>query len=97
MPIVIMPRSPTNTTRLKANLLVQILDHFQHRGLIQTIAGEDMMGNRPSIHHHHPDDDLPVAWSSVATVAELAQLRRASSFEVRRSNVVEDQVRLQAE
>jgi len=38
-----------------------------------------------------------VARLAVAAVAEASQLRRAGPFEISRSNVVEDQVRLQAE
>jgi Type IV secretion-system coupling protein DNA-binding domain len=31
-------------------------------------AGEHMMCDRPTLHHHHADDDLPVAWFAVTTV-----------------------------
>ena len=69
---VTMPRSPTKTTRSSPNRCRRSCDHFRHRGLVQPIAGEHMMGNRPALHHHHPHHDLPVARLAIPAVTESA-------------------------
>jgi hypothetical protein len=63
-----------------SQLLHRGLHHFVDRGLIQTVAGKHMMGNRPTI-HHDADHDLPVAGFAITAVAESPQLRRSGSFE----------------
>src|SRR6266851_2997417 len=89
-----VPHEP-HSVQLKPR--VQVLHHFPHRGLIETIAGEHMVGDRPAFHHHHPDHDLTIPGFAISAVAETSQLGRARPFEVGGGDVIERQVGLQAE
>jgi hypothetical protein len=60
------------------------------RRLIQVIAGKYVMGDRPPLHHDHADHDLTVPWLVISAESKSAQLSRASPFEVRGRDVVED-------
>ena len=70
---------------------------FAATGVIQTVAGKHMMGNRPTIHHDHADHDLPVAGFAITAVAESPQLLGSGSFEEGGGYVIEHQIRAQAE
>ena len=74
------PGRPQKTITVQLKSPVQDLDHFQHGGLIQTITGKDVMGYRPAVHHHHPDDHLAVARLAVPAISETAQSGWAGSL-----------------
>ena len=77
--------------------LPQISDDFLNRGMVDAVAGPDMMGDRPAGDHHHADDHLDVLRLAVAAVAVLGEVVRPGALEVGTGDVVEDQIGLEAE
>src|SRR5206468_174035 len=77
--------------------LTQILDDLLDGGMVDAVAGPDMMGDRPAGDHHHADDHLDVVRLAVAAVAVLGEVLRPGALEIGAGDVVEDQVRLEAE
>jgi hypothetical protein len=59
---------------------MQILDCFPHRGLVQPIAGEHVMGDLPAVHHHythrHPPGMFPLLAAGTAMLAGFGTLKR---------------------
>src|SRR6516162_6959447 len=82
---------------LQPEALPEILHHSAQRDLVQTITGKDMVGYRPALHHHHPEQNLAMTGFAVPAVATAGQLRRPLAFKVGGGQVVENQVRLQTE
>src|SRR5271166_173455 len=55
------------------------------------------MRDRPASHHHHPDNHLGVVRLFVSAVAVSGEVDWSSTLEVGAGDVVEHQVRLEAE
>ena len=77
--------------------LAQIADDFLNCGMVDAVAGPDVVGDRPAGDHHHADDHLDVLRLAVAAVAVLGEVVRAGALEVGAGDVVEDQIGLEAE
>ena len=77
--------------------LAQIPDDLLDCGMVDAVAGPDVMGDRPAGDHHHADDHLDVVRLAVAAVAVLGEVGRPGPLEVGAGDVVEDQVGLEAE
>ena len=54
-----------------------------------------MMGNRPAVDHHHTDQHLAVARLAITTMSMFGQPRRPVPLEVRRRQIVEDQIHVE--
>ena len=61
------------------------------------ISRPNVMGNRPTGDHYHVHDDLDIVRLAVSTMPVLGELRGANPLEVSTGDVVEDQIRLEAE
>ena len=81
----------------KREARAQIRDHILHRRRIDAVARPYVMRDRPARHHHHADHHLHVLRLAVATVAVFGEVLRSRSLEVGTCDVVQHQVRLQAE
>ena len=77
--------------------LAQIFDDLLNCGMVDAIAGPDMMGDRPAGDHHHADDHLDVLRLAIAAVAVPGEVVRPGALEIGTGDVVEDQVGLEAE
>src|SRR5262249_49056268 len=77
--------------------LAQILDDFLDRGMVDAVPRPDVMGDRPAGDHHHADDHLDVLRLAVAAVAVTGEVVRAGALKISTGDVVEDQLRLEAE
>src|SRR5208282_429463 len=78
--------------------LVQVGDGLADGGVVHFVAGPDVMRDRPAGHHHHGDDHLDVVRLAIAAVAVLGKAgRRPGALEVGAGDVIEHQVRLEAE
>src|SRR5262249_49427217 len=75
----------------------QIIDDLLNCRMVDAIAGPDVVGDRPAGDHHHADDRLDVVRPAVAAVAVLGEAIRPGALEIGAGDVVEDQVRLEAE
>ena len=76
---------------------VQVGDSLADGGVVHLVAGPDMMRDRPAGHHHHGDDDLDVVRLAIAAVAVFGKAGRPGALEVGAGDVLEHQVRLEAE
>jgi hypothetical protein len=74
---------------------LQIHEHGLHGRGVAPIALEHVMRNRPAVDHHDAHQDLAVAGLAVPTVPVLGQCRWPVPLEVRRCQIVEDQVHVQ--
>ena len=76
---------------------MQVADDLLDGGMVDAVAGPDMMGDRPARDHHHADDDLHVLRLAIAAVAVLGEVVRAGTLEIGAGHIVEDQLGLEAE
>src|SRR5262249_60782562 len=81
----------------EAESLLQVGDDLLDRLVIDSVARPDVMGDRPARDHHHAHHDLNVARLAVAAVTVLGEVTGASPLEISAGDVVQDQVRLEAE
>ena len=77
--------------------LVQVVDGLADGGMVHLVAGPDVMRDRPARDHHHSDDHLDVVRLVVAAVAVLGEAGRPGALEVGAGDVIEHQLRLEAE
>ena len=77
--------------------LVQVGDGLADGGVVHFVAGPDVMRDRPAGHHHHGNDHLDVVRLAIAAVAVLGEVGRPGALEVGAGDVIEHQVRLEAE
>ena len=82
---------------VESESLVQVADGLCDGGVVHLVAGPDVMRDRPASHHHHGDDHLDVVRLAVSAVAVLGEVGRPGTLEVGAGDVVEHQVRLEAE
>ena len=68
-----------------------------HGGVVYFVAGPDVMRDRPAGHHHHGNDHLDVVRLAIAAVAVLGEIGRPGALEIGAGDVIEHQVRLEAE
>ena len=76
---------------------VQVGDGLADGGVVHFVAGPDVMRDRPAGHHHHGNDHLDVVRLAIAAVAVLGEVGRPGALEVGAGDVIEHQVRLEAE
>src|SRR5208337_3885988 len=77
--------------------LVQVGDGLADGGVVHFVAGPDVMRDRPAGHHHHGDDHLDVVRLAIAAVTVLGKIGRPGALEIGAGDVIEHQVRLEAE
>ena len=89
--LVIIPRSPTSTTRSSPKRSLELVDLGGERARVGGIALEHLDGDRAAIGGaQQPEDDLQLVPLAVAAVAEPGQLA-AAALEIARGEVVEHQ------
>src|SRR5208337_235355 len=82
---------------VEAESLVQVGDGLADGGVVHFVAGPDVMRDRPAGHHHHGNDHLDVVRLAIAAVAVLGKIGRPGALEIGAGDVLEHQVRLEAE
>ena len=77
---------------LEPEALLEVAQHIGNGVGVASVAGEDMMGDRPTVDHDQPDQHLPVARLAVAAVAVGPERRRSLALEIGRGQIVEHHV-----
>src|SRR5271167_4042455 len=92
-----MPRSPTHTTRCNPKRCWKSSTTSPSVVWSKRLPAKTWWAIGQPLPHHHPEQNLAMTGFAVPAVAAACQLRRPLALEVRRGQVVENQVRLQTE
>src|SRR6202030_3503480 len=65
---------------LEPEALLEVAQHIGNGVGVASIAGEDMMRDRPAVDHDQTDQDLPIARLAVAAVAVRPERRAAAVY-----------------
>ena len=76
----------------ESEALLEVAQHIGNSVGVASIAGEDMMRDRPAVDHDQADQDLPIARLAVAAVAVRPERRRSLALEIGRGQIVEHHV-----